>query len=63
MDFVANGLLSIGASPVMSTAEHELDDLIRLAQTVVINIGTLHDDFIHLCHKACFLANQLSKSH
>lgn len=61
MDFVANGLLSLGASPVMSMGEKELADLIQLASAVVINIGTLNDDFIALCHNACLLANQLHK--
>lgn len=61
MDFVANGLLSMGASPVMTMAEAELADLVRLSNAVVINIGTLHDEFIRISHKACALANQLQK--
>ena len=61
MDFVANGLLSLGASPIMSKAEKELECLIQIANAVVINIGTLDDTFINLCKKACQLANQNKK--
>jgi hydroxyethylthiazole kinase len=61
MDFVANGLLSIGASPIMSKAPQELEDLIKIANVVVINLGTLNPEFIELCLHACTLANQSKK--
>jgi hydroxyethylthiazole kinase len=61
MDFVANGLLSLGASPIMSEAIQELDDLIDLAQIVVINLGTLNSDFINRCQYACRIANLKNK--
>lgn len=60
MEFVANGLLSLGASPIMTFAPQEVPDLMRYAQGVVINIGTLNDEFINLCHTVCALANQLN---
>lgn len=60
MDFVANGLLSIGASPVMSTATEEIEALMHYAKAVVINIGTLNQEFISLCHHTCKIANQLN---
>lgn len=58
MNFVANGLLSIGASPVMSHAEEELDELIALSKAVVINPGTLNPLFVARCERACRAANQ-----
>lgn len=61
MDFVANGLLSLGASPIMSLAPQEMEDLIKLCDSVVINLGTLSTDFIFLCEQACKLANRLDK--
>lgn len=61
MDFIANGLLSLGASPVMSQAEQEMEDLVQLANVVVINPGTLDDKFIALCKHVCRIANQLKK--
>lgn len=61
MDFIANGLLSLGASPMMSKARQEIDDLLQLADSVVINLGTLDEKFIALCKYACNIANQLKK--
>lgn len=40
-NYVANGLLSIGASPIMSNAIEEMDELAAICQALVINIGTL----------------------
>jgi hydroxyethylthiazole kinase len=61
MDFIANGLLSLGASPVMSKAQQEMNDLLQLAGSVVINLGTLDEKFIALCEYVCGVANQLKK--
>lgn len=41
MDLTANALLAIGASPIMAHAKEELGELVDLAESVVINIGTL----------------------
>jgi hydroxyethylthiazole kinase len=59
MELVANGLLSLGASPIMTTALPEIRDLVKIANAVVINIGTLNDEFIQLCEAACETANEL----
>ncbi|WP_131782902.1 hydroxyethylthiazole kinase [Legionella gresilensis] len=61
IEFVANGLLSLGASPIMTMATVEIDALVHLADAVVINIGTLNDEFITLCDRACLVANELGK--
>lgn len=61
MDFIANGLLSVGASPVMSQSEQEVEDLVKIASAVVINLGTLDARFIKLCEQACKAANQFQK--
>ena len=60
MDFVANGLLSLGASPIMTNAEEELEDLLKISKALVINIGTLDEQFVKLAKRACELANQLN---
>lgn len=39
--FTANGLLAIGASPVMAYAMEEVADLAKAAGALVLNIGTL----------------------
>lgn len=61
MDFIANGLLALGASPIMSLADQEIDDLLKISHAVIINIGTLNDEFIALCEKTCVAANRLGK--
>ncbi|NQD64858.1 hydroxyethylthiazole kinase [Bacillus haikouensis] len=40
-NFTANGLLAIGASPVMAYAKEEAADMARIAGALVLNIGTL----------------------
>src|SRR3990167_4959629 len=61
MEWVANGLLSLGASPIMTESTEELDDLIQIAHAVVINIGTLEDTFLARAAHACATANRLNK--
>lgn len=61
MDFIANGLLCLGASPIMTLTKQEIDDLLKIANGVVINIGTLNDEFIELCETVCHAANRLGK--
>ena len=61
MEWIANGLLSFGASPVMTESIHEIDDLVQIANSLVINIGTLGDDFLARCEAACKTANHLGK--
>ena len=40
-NFVANGLLSLGASPVMAYAKEEVEDMVKISSSLVLNIGTL----------------------
>jgi hydroxyethylthiazole kinase len=46
MDFSANALLAIGASPVMAHAIEEVTEMVALAGALVINIGTLSERWI-----------------
>ena len=41
MDFMANSLLALGASPIMSCDDSELHELIQICHAVNLNIGTL----------------------
>jgi hydroxyethylthiazole kinase len=41
MNFSANALLAVGASPVMAHAHDEVRDMVGIAQALVLNIGTL----------------------
>lgn len=40
-NFTANGLLALGASPVMANAPEEAGEMAKLASSLVLNIGTL----------------------
>ncbi len=46
MNYTANALLAMGASPVMAHAENEVEDMVTFAGALVLNIGTLTDDWI-----------------
>ncbi|MGK5507671.1 hydroxyethylthiazole kinase [Brevibacillus formosus] len=42
-NFTANGLLALGASPVMAYAKQEVADMAKIAGALVLNIGTLNE--------------------
>ncbi|WP_340673318.1 hydroxyethylthiazole kinase [Brevibacillus agri] len=42
-NFTANGLLALGASPVMAYAEQEVADMAKIAGALVLNMGTLNE--------------------
>jgi hydroxyethylthiazole kinase len=52
MNYTANALLAMGASPVMAHAQNEVEDMVSFAGALVINIGTLEDEWITSMLKA-----------
>ncbi|MBK5914235.1 hydroxyethylthiazole kinase [Rhodocyclus purpureus] len=46
MNFNANALLAVGASPVMAHAHEEVREMVGIADALVLNIGTLEPDWI-----------------
>jgi hydroxyethylthiazole kinase len=46
MEFSANALLAVGASPVMAHATEEVEEMVGLAGALVLNIGTLSAPWI-----------------
>ena len=58
MNLTANALLAVGASPVMAHAIAEVEEMVGLAQALVINIGTLSDDWIVAMQKAVTRASK-----
>jgi len=46
MNFTANALLALGALPVMAHAVEEVEEMVGLANALVINIGTLSQPWI-----------------
>ena len=59
MNYTANALLAMGASPVMAHAQNEVEDMVAFAGALVLNIGTLTDDWIHSMIKAGRKASEL----
>lgn len=58
MDFMANCLLAINASPLMSQSDDEIAELLAISQALVINPGTLDDAFARRAQYAAKLAEQ-----
>ncbi len=46
MNYTANVLLAMGASPVMAHAANEVEEMVSFAGSLVLNIGTLSDSWI-----------------
>ncbi|NLB63935.1 MAG: hydroxyethylthiazole kinase [Fibrobacter sp.] len=59
MNNTANALLAIGASPIMAHAHSEISDMLKIAQSLVINIGTLDEYWV----KSMKLAAQEVEKH
>ncbi|MFP3870846.1 MAG: hydroxyethylthiazole kinase [Syntrophobacteria bacterium] len=58
MNFTANTLLAMGASPVMAHAIDEVEEMVSRARALVINIGTLSKGWIESMVKAGKRANK-----
>lgn len=46
MNFSANALLAFGASPIMAHSPMEMEEIVTLSSALVINIGTLDENWI-----------------
>jgi hydroxyethylthiazole kinase len=57
MNNTANAMLAIGASPVMAHAQEEVEDLVAIASSLVLNIGTLSAPWVDAMFKAGRAAN------
>ena len=58
MNTTANALLSLGASPVMAHAIEEVEEMVAIADALVINIGTLSEKWIAAMIKAVKAAKE-----
>ena len=61
MNFAANALLAVGASPLMSFYPKEMDEIESIASAVTINIGCLDDQLIEAAKAAAAAANKYGK--
>lgn len=52
MNTTANALLALGASPVMAHSIDEVEDMVKIASSLVINIGTLSKHWVDAMIKA-----------
>lgn len=57
-NFTANGLLALGASPMMAESPLEMAELAKISNAVVLNIGTPSDDKTSAMMIAGQVANQ-----
>jgi len=58
-NFTANGLLALGASPVMAYAKQEVAEMARIAGALVLNIGTLNETEV----EAMLIAGRSANEH
>jgi len=58
MNTTANALLAIGASPVMAHALDEVEDMVNIASSLVVNIGTLSVPWIEAMFRAAEAARK-----
>ncbi|MBM7647374.1 hydroxyethylthiazole kinase [Bacillus ectoiniformans] len=58
-NFTANGLLAIGASPIMADAVEEVADMAKVADALVLNMGTIDETKV----KAMIIAGQSANRH
>jgi hydroxyethylthiazole kinase len=58
MNYTANALLAVGASPVMAHAEEEVEEMVALAQALVLNLGTLTPSRVEAMSRAGREANK-----
>ncbi len=57
----ANITLALGASPLMSYSHEEVEEIVSIANAVVINIGTMNTSHLELFIKAGKAANKYDK--
>ena len=57
----ANVTLALGASPLMSYSDEEVQEIVSVANSIVINIGTMNSSRLNLFVEAGKAANKFNK--
>lgn len=57
----ANAVLAIGGSPIMAYNEEEVEEIVNIASSLVINIGNPSKDEVKSIKKACQHASKINK--
>jgi len=60
-NFTANVLLAAGAAPIMSEGQQEAEELVKIVDVIVLNIGTLHTRQVDYFLAAGHAANRQGK--
>ncbi len=61
MNNTANAVLAVGASPIMAHAHPEINDMVGICHSLVINIGTLDEYWVSSMLQAAQQARTLAK--
>jgi len=61
MNLSANITLSIGASPIMALERREMEEIVKISDALLLNIGTLREDILDSMLVAGRCANALNK--
>lgn len=61
MDFIANSLLALGASPIMTNSHDELEELVVKSSSITVNIGTVDNIFMERCMIISYFAKRYNK--
>lgn len=61
MNNTANAVLAIGASPIMAHAKSEVEEMVNISHSLVINIGTIDEYWGESILLAAKKANELNK--
>jgi thiamine-phosphate diphosphorylase/hydroxyethylthiazole kinase len=59
-NLTANATLAVGASPVMAHAQEEVADMVKHAGALVLNMGTLDQNWVASAHLAAKTASKLN---
>lgn len=59
MNYTANALLAVGASPIMAHSCDEVEDMVAICHSLVLNIGTLESSWVDAMLLAAHQANAL----
>jgi len=62
MNNTANALLALGASPLMAHAHSEIEDIVQLSGSLVVNIGTLDEYWTESMKMAAAHAHKIKKT-
>ena len=61
MDFVANCQLALGASPIMTEYDDDLEELVKVSNAIYVNIGSISENFIKVARHAADLSKRYNQ--